>query len=249
MAAVAVSRQLGKGDHLADSDGKRRADAPPDLVEEQRQAQRQADVADHLEQARVLPLEIDRCDRRAGALHEAGKKRRPGRVDGRATAEPVRRSGNAAAGKDHHAAALGEMVHRLVARGDIGALRLFRLGEVDGQHARAHFGGAQQHRIGQHQEIRPDLLHQGADDDAVEHAEGMVGDHDERPVLGQRREFFRVIAQIEGQRLDGGRKEALPVPAILLLMEIQPLELFAPGGALDEADREALQQGVARGGV
>ena len=94
----------------------------------------------------------------------------------------------APAGKHDDDAAALELRARGRARGKIGLPRLLRLGKVDRQDEVAHLGRAHQHRVGQHDEIGTHLLDQPGNDDAVEHAIGMIGDDDDRTRLRHARE-------------------------------------------------------------
>ena len=75
----------------------------------------------------------------------------------------------------------------------------------------------------------------------------MVGDDHQRPLFWQRPEPLRVIAQVEGQGLDGHIEETRAFPAAGLMLEIEPPQPVAPRRHLQRVDGEALEQGV--GGI
>ena len=107
----------------------------------------------------------------------------------------------------------------------------------------------EQHGIGQDQEVAPDLFHQPADDEAVEHAIGMVGDDDERPFGGKAREALAVIAHVELELSHRGGKKALAGDGVAPILEIEPLQPGLAGHRLDGADQGALRQGKGRVGI
>jgi len=121
-----------------------------------------------------------------------------------------RRGRNAAGRKDHQAAAAHEMRLGVGARLQVGLQRRFGLGEIDGQRERPDLFGAQQDRIHQYTEVRPDFRYQMADDEAVEHAERMVRDHDQRPGLGPGGQLRFVAGDLEFEPFDRRIPEASP---------------------------------------
>ena len=154
-------------------------------------------MADHLEQPRILAVEEDRRNRRLRPLDEPCQKGRPRRIDSWTAPQPVGRSRDAAARKNHNTATGRNVVYRLIARGHIGPLGLPRFGKIDGQHAGAHFRRTQQDRIGEHQIIGAHLFHERTDDDAVQHAEGMVGHDHQRAAFRQGRQSRFIVAQVK----------------------------------------------------
>src|ERR1700749_4918458 len=96
---------LGEGDRCADHDWQSRADARFDLMEDEGEPQRLAEMAGDLKETAVLPVEIDRRDRRLGALNELRDEGTPGRVDRRSATQSIGRRRNAAGRKHHDGAA------------------------------------------------------------------------------------------------------------------------------------------------
>ena len=71
--------------------------------------------------------------------------------------------------------------------------------------------------------------------DAVEHAEGVVGDDDQRAFRRQRRQLRGVEAEVERQGRDGGVEKALVAPALALALIIELFQLLATRRHLDRA--------------
>ena len=109
-----------------------------------------------------------------------------------------------------------------------------------------HFGRAHQHGVGEHDEIAADLFDEPGNDDAVEHAIGMIRDDDGGPGRRDAGERCGIVAHVELQLAHGGAEEAFARSGIALVLQVHPLQVRLPGSALDEADQAALDAGIGR---
>ena len=151
-------------------------------------------------------------------------------------AEPIRRGRDAAGGKHDDRAAGVEPRARGRARGEVGAQGLFRPGEIDRQDEIAHFRRAHQHGVGEDGEIRPHLFDEPGDDDAVEHAIGMIGDEHHRPRSRHARQSGGVVAHVERQTADRRLPKALARARIALVVEVKPLQFGLAGRLFDKSN-------------
>src|SRR5687767_12341639 len=99
--------EFGKGNGGTDPHLEPRADAPRRLAENQRQAERQAEMAGELEQAAVLANKEHRHDGGTRLPQQLCGEGRPWQIDGR-TPERLLRGRNAASWKDAYGVALGQ---------------------------------------------------------------------------------------------------------------------------------------------
>ena len=160
-----------------------------------------------------------------------------------------RRGRNAAGRKHDQAAALHQMRLGLGARVQVGLQRLFGFGEIDGQQKLLHLLGAQKHGIGEHAEILAHATDDLADDEAVQHAERMIGDDDERPGLRPRRERVFVVDELEFQLLNRCTPEVAVGWRVRAVVEIKPLQVRLASGAFDQVNQRAFDPRVCRRGV
>src|SRR5579871_5170934 len=236
------------GHQFADAQMYFGSDAVVHFLEQQRKAQRHADMAGELEQAAVLPGEIDRSHRSLRLADQPGGEILPLRVDG-ALVPDGRRGGDAAGGKDDKAAAFHQMRLGFGARAQVGLQRLFGLGEIDGQQELLHLVGAQQNRIGEHAEILAHARYDLADDQSVEHAERVVGHDYERSALRPGGQRILVVDQLELELADRSRPETFAGHGVGFVLLVQPFEIGLAGDALDQPDEEPLEPRIGRIGV
>ena len=245
-AGLWIAAMRSERDRRADHDRQRRADARLDLVEDERQPQRLADMARDLEQPAVLAAEPYRHDRRLRALDELGHERLPAPVDRRLEPEPVRRGGDGAGGKHHHHAALLAAPAPPRGRRDWCARAPSCPLKSIGRMKSAASGARGSTTLVSTTKSRRTLLDQPGNHDAVEHAVGMIGDDHDRAGLRDRRERMR--------RRSGRRARAsAPQPAEGLasarkapVFDIEPLQLRLAGRLFDEPDQGALERRIAR---
>jgi hypothetical protein len=129
---------------------------------------------------------------------------------------------------------------------EVGLHRVLGAREVDRQNEILHFGRAHQHRVGQHDEIAPDLFDEPGNDDAVEHAVGVVGDDNDGARLGDRGERGGVELHVQLQLADGGGEKALATARMALVLQIHSFQLGLSGGDLDKPDQAALDGRIER---
>ena len=181
----------------------------PHLVEDQRDAQGVADVAGDLEQPAVLAGEPDRHDRRLRPLDELGDERLPAPVDRGLRPNLSGAVETAPAGKTTTTPPFSSCV-RAAARE---ARLVFSASSVSlkstGRMKPLTSGARISTALVRTRKSRAHLADQPRDDDPVEHAVGMVGDHDDRPGLGDPRERVRVVADVERELAHRGLKEIL----------------------------------------
>ncbi len=189
--------------------------------------------------AAVLSLEADRHDRCARPLDQLRREGLPRPVDRTLPSEPIRRRRDRAGRKDDHAASPIEMLAGCGPRREIGAEGDFGFGEVDGQDETGQFGCAQQNRIGENQEIRTNLVDEPGDYDAVEHAVGMVGHHDDGSDLGNSVQCRDVELNIDREASDRRREEVLAFDAVPTVGEIEAPQAPLPGRGFHEPDEAA----------
>ncbi len=233
---------------VADAHAYLAADLAMDFLEQQRQAQRHADMARHLEQAAVLTGEEHRGHGRARLGDHPRGKGFPIRVD-RLLGPHGGRRRDAAGRKDHQTAAAHQVRLGLGARLQVCLQRLFILGEIDRQHERLDLLGAKQNRIRQYTEVSPDFRHQMADDKAVENPEGMVRDHDQRPCLRPGGQLRFVAGDVEFQAADRRIPEDFARRRGAAIILVEPAQIGLTRHALDQTDDETLEPRVVRGGV
>src|SRR5262245_33108699 len=97
--------KVREGNRRSDMDENIAADLVVDFAEEQRQPQRQADMAGDLEEQTVLPRKEHRNDRRFGLQNQTRGEFLPFRIDG-PTVPRLGRGGSAAGRKDNEASAI-----------------------------------------------------------------------------------------------------------------------------------------------
>jgi hypothetical protein len=114
--------------------------------------------------------------------------------------------------------------------------RAFAAGEVDGNDVPAHFRRLVEDAVRHHLVVAAHLGNELADDDAVDDAEGMIGDDDLRAAARQRadRSANHLDPQIEGR--DGIVPEQFRRTAEPGVVLIEPADARLAGDLLDAAD-------------
>src|SRR5271165_2674631 len=142
-----------------------------------------------------------------------------------------------------------ELRARRRARRQIDPLRLFGFAEVDRQDEALHLGGPHQHRVGQHDKIRPNLADEPRNHDSVQHAVGVIRHHHDRTGLRNRHQRVVVVADVEREGAHRRLPKAFVWPGKALVLKIHFLQLRLAGRLFDETNEAALQRRVGRGRV
>jgi hypothetical protein len=145
-----------------------------------------------------------------------------------------RGGGDAAAGEDDQRAAASEPLARLAPRGQVVDHRLIGAGEIDRQDVAAHFRRLVEDPVGHDLVVRADLRDHPAEDDAVDHAEGVIRDDNERAFGGHRGRGGAARAEVQLQGGDGVLPEQLGRPVAPSVVLVHAADAGLAGAALDE---------------
>ena len=238
--------QLLEGDGATDGDIDIAAEAVGGFPEQEGNAQRIAEVAGKLEASRILAGEIDRHHRGAAGPRQLGGEGVPRRIH-RLAAERGLAGGDTAGREDRDGAAMAQEPLGLDARGQGIGLGLLGAAEIDGQHMRLELGRLAQEAVGEDARLGPSALGDPAQGNAVEDAEGMVGDEQHRPGAGN----FRGIAaepDLDAHQANRGIEERLGAvlapPGI-----VKDLEARLAAQLLDGLDDGAPEPAVLGAGI
>jgi hypothetical protein len=100
--------------------------------------------------------------------------------------------------------------------------------------------------VGQNLEVGPDLGDQMADHQAVEHAERMVRDHDDRSRRRNRPEPDGIVLDLEPEMADRRLPDALARPRPAPVVEMDAPQAGLAGQALDGPDGDPAQSRIGR---
>ena len=172
-----VGVQLAGGDGMPEAGLDAAAALVPEFVGEQGGSKTRVNEAGDVKKGAVLAGEVEREGARGGLLDQPGGGGMPlGILDANAAEVEV---GDFSGGEDNEKASLAEPVNRGAERAGIGAAGALVAEGVDQNQAVAHLRDGAEEGVGEDSDIGADAVHQRHGSDAVNEAEGAVGDNDD----------------------------------------------------------------------
>lgn len=203
---VGIVHALFGRDGPADAQSHGRVLSLDHLGRQQRGPQRRVHEPCKVEECAVLPREEDGDHRGAAQADQGGDAGVPRRVR---YALPDAQVRNHPGGKCHQGPAFPKPAYRRLHRRDVGAGGVGAIIRVHRDDPRAKLGNAGEKAIAHDAHVRSCLGQNVAQDQTVHCSEGMVGDDDQRSLLGQRGWVRAAHDVVDGQRAQDGGKEGV----------------------------------------
>ena len=238
--AVGQKRERLGRDRLTHGDFHAGSHAAHGFAEEEGDAQRVIGVAQDLEGAGILAVEINRHDGDAGQPCQLADEGMPG-IFHRGATERVLAGGHAAAGKHHEGMAEIQPIHGAPPGGHGCRLGFFGAAEIDGQQIAAGFRRLAQQAVGHDQRIGAGACGEVAHGEAIDHAEGMVGHEEHGAAARDFCECCPVHVEAQVQQPKAGGENVFMGMGIFGPGALEPLQPGLAGEPLDQTDDEALQ--------